>query len=373
MKEKVTFKSFFSTIWRGIVQVFKWFQKVLGLKGRAKYTRVIRSIVGTCLAIWLGFFTLAAIYSIFEDSIEGFISRNITGRGCYNDVELSPNVHLQLNWYDDFGRIYNHETQKVTINKVDWVVAPGNGDSLAVFCKKGKRGYINCFTGEIAIPAQYEKAWVFSEGLAAVQKDGDIMFIDHEGKTVLTGDWRPYYEHDILFRDGSCTIWDGSRHGFGVIDTTGAWKIEPEYNKIRHIKGMWTIGRDGKYGLLDSGFNEIFAVEYEDFIFNDNMITVDPFNEPKRAYSYDFHLINDCVFESVETIYYESGEDEYTLSSYIKYSVELADYDYRYGLLDRYGMRVTEPIYTSIVQISPDLFFCEPDGVIINGKGQKVK
>lgn len=40
-----------------------------------------------------------------------------------------------------------------------------------------------------------------------------------------------------------------------------------------------------------------------------------------------------------------------------------------YGLLNRKGMRVTNPDYTSIEAIAKDLYLCQPDGVVINGGG----
>ncbi|MCR4848098.1 MAG: WG repeat-containing protein, partial [Bacteroidales bacterium] len=61
------------------------------------------------------------------------------------------------------------------------------GDSLSVFCSstKGKRGYFNRFTGEVAVPAQYEKAWIFSEGMACVLDKGMLHFIDHKGQPLM--------------------------------------------------------------------------------------------------------------------------------------------------------------------------------------------
>ena len=86
------------------------------------------------------------------------------------------------------GRVYikNASTGVVTIKdiKLDWTQRSGN-DSLAVFCSEGKRGFYNLYTGEIAVPAQYRRAWVFREGLAAVQRNGNIGFINYKGETVM--------------------------------------------------------------------------------------------------------------------------------------------------------------------------------------------
>ena len=68
--------------------------------------------------------------------------------------------------------IKNTETGEVTAEKIkfDWTSSSPN-DSLGVFCSDGKRGYYNSYTGKIVVPAQYRRVWIFSEGLAGVQKN----------------------------------------------------------------------------------------------------------------------------------------------------------------------------------------------------------
>ncbi len=388
MKEKVTFKSFFYTLWRGLVQIFQWFLKVLGLQEGGKYTKVLRTIVATCITIWAACITLALLYDIFDDRIETFIARNITGDSYYDDSQLSQNVYLQSSWQDEYCRVYDYGTGRTTLKKVDWVVTSSDGDSLAVYSKNGRRGYINRFTGEISIPARYDKAWTFSEGLAAVEKDNELVFIDHDGNVVLDGDWKAHHDRDFVFKDGFCPIWNGHEHGFGVIDSTGKWFIEPSYDHITCKNGLWVVGVDGRCGTLDSQLNVLLPVEYENIYMRDGLVMAQPHNEPARLYDMRGNLVNDCVYDEVCTIYYESGqegfceEDEYgtghyyspiyEMSSCYKYSVEVSEYDYRYGLLDKNGNRITEPIYTDIESIGPELFFCEPHGMILDARGRPV-
>ncbi len=70
----------------------------------------------------------------------------------------------------------------------------------------GKRGYLDCFTDKVAIQEQYEKAWVFSEGLAVVVKNGRLIFIDHYGKPAVDGSWTVEAGRDYLFKDGYCVV-----------------------------------------------------------------------------------------------------------------------------------------------------------------------
>lgn len=82
--------------------------------------------------------------------------------------------------------IKNTQTGEVTAKKIkfDWTSASPN-DSLGVFCLDNKRGYYNSYTGKIVVPAQYRRAWIFSEGLAAVQKNGMIGFINRKGEVAI--------------------------------------------------------------------------------------------------------------------------------------------------------------------------------------------
>ena len=111
--------------------------------------------------------------------------------------------------YEEFSngkkRVKNRATQQVILDRLEWLVTGDKADSLAVFCRKGKRGYLNCYTGEVVIPAQYERAWVFSEGLAAVMSGGKIGFIDRQGRTVIPPTWSypvGSQEMDYLFKGG---------------------------------------------------------------------------------------------------------------------------------------------------------------------------
>jgi hypothetical protein len=49
--------------------------------------------------------------------------------------------------------------------------------------KQEKWGFINA-KGEIIIPAQYDEAYMFQNGMAGVWKDGKAFYIDSKGKFV---------------------------------------------------------------------------------------------------------------------------------------------------------------------------------------------
>ena len=130
--------------------------------------------------------------------------------------------------------IKNTETGEVTAEKIkfDWTSASPN-DSLGVFCSDGKRGYYNSYTGKIVVEAQYRRAWIFSEGLAAVQKNGQIGFINRKGEEVIPFRY-PYHGNtltEFIFKNGHCVVADTTGK-CGIINRKGEWTIQPKYDNI---------------------------------------------------------------------------------------------------------------------------------------------
>ena len=85
------------------------------------------------------------------------------------------------------------------------------------------------FTGQPVIPAQYEKAWVFSEGVAWAMKDGELHLINHEGKDVVDATF-PFIEciDSYCFHNGMCPA--ANLDGYiGFINKQGEWVIDPVY------------------------------------------------------------------------------------------------------------------------------------------------
>ena len=84
--------------------------------------------------------------------------------------------------------MYNTRTEEYTTEKINRLSEASVNDSLAVYALPGKHGYINVNTGRIVIEAEannYCKAWMFSEGLAAVIKDGKIGFINAKNEVII--------------------------------------------------------------------------------------------------------------------------------------------------------------------------------------------
>lgn len=242
----------------------------------------------------------------------------------------------------------NKATGKMTIRnvKIDWTQESAN-DSLSVFCSEGKRGYYNSFSGEIAVPAQYRRAWVFSDGLAAVQKNGNIGFIDHKGNVVIDFQF-PFHGNPLssfLFRNGVCVVAneDGK---CGVIDKTGTWIVQPEYDYVSAFKEYAVVTSDGV----------------------------------RKQVTYDGTVLNSFVLDDIEelTYYrdeYSKGYDEVTVTHYTGlFAYRVGG---RWGLMDAMCNRLTEPLYASISAVDGNIFRArlldDYSEVILNAKGEIMK
>lgn len=286
------------------------------------------------------------------------------GRWSWNDEPLTDNIMLHY-FQDDKARVYNCTTGKYTTGRLNWVAHPMRYDSLTVYAVPGRRGYININTGEIVIDARsndYTKAWVFSEGLAAVMKDGKIGFINPSNEVVIPFQYASSEKCDLwkfayIFYNGYSLMTD--RDGdFGIIDKTGKWIIEPEYKEIWKpgVKGHRVIMKDGKYGLIDAYCNFMYPVEYDHIeSLNDGFVLSRC--GCKWKVDLDGNVVNDMLFDSTHYLNYPVGYDEYgdiryEFADYLKYKV--GDL---FGIMDRItGDAVTPAIYVDINMLSEELF-----------------
>ena len=139
-----------------------------------KRSKWFRRAITTILLLFVGFYTVMTVIGVYN---------SFYGRDWW-DKQVSKHVSLH-SFADGKYRVYNNVTGKYTTEKIKWLSETSENDSLAVYAIHGRRGYINTNTGEIVIKAEenaYTKAWVFSEGLAAVMKNGKVGFINKENK-----------------------------------------------------------------------------------------------------------------------------------------------------------------------------------------------
>lgn len=224
----------------------------------------------------------------------------------------------------------NFQKHKVTNPKTNETVLENatiwwytNNDSICVFFDydNRKRGYINIETYEIISEAQYDFAWKFSEGLAAVCKNGKMGFIDKTGRIAIDYQFKYYTNDDYVFHDSVCYV--------GGFQEKGA--INHQGNLIVPLK----------YYYLESTPSGILAKQQKGF---------------HTLYDYKGNIIHKRIFDSIVRLKYtiRTADSENAIevnSDYCKYEV-----NGKYGLVDTKGTIITEPIYGDINAISNEMF-----------------
>ena len=97
-------------------------------------------------------------------------------------------------------------------------------DNRALVTTYDKKGFVSR-AGTVAIPAQYDEALPFSEGLAAVTRFGQTGFIDTLGRMVI----RPRLWTPGRFSQGRALVLVGGSYGY--IDRSGAYIAEPQFTQ----------------------------------------------------------------------------------------------------------------------------------------------
>ena len=226
--------------------------------------------------------------------------------------------------------------------KFDWIQDPTNASRI-LFRRKGRFGYMDK-NGKIQIPAKYWNAHPFSEGYAAVQSNGHIGFIDENGNTVIDFKF-PAYGNDFSdyeFHNGYCVV-ANSDGKYGIINKKGEWVLPAEYNYAAACKEYIIASQDGI----------------------------------RMQIAYDGTVLNPNVIGVVEELSYCHG-DEYEYSSE---TIHTGFYTYcaggRWGLMDKNGHRVSEPLYASIKALNDNVFRAtlldQCSEVLLNTKGEIIK
>lgn len=342
-----------------------------GWKNRSKLFR--RSIVTLFVVFPLGFVAIVA-YALYKDEY---------GRDYY-DKNLSENVSLH-SFSDNKWRVYDERTEEYTTGKISWLSDVSEDDSIAVYALPHKRGYINVNTGRIIIDAEtndYSKAWVFSEGLAAVMKDGKIGFVNAANEVVIPFkfdyvDKCRMWNFAYVFHNGFCAM-NNADGELGLIDKAGNWVVQPSYDEIwaPHNSGYRIIVKDGKHGVLDSVASVVYPAEYGYVsILSDGFVLT----KGGREWQVDFEgdTVEPFLFDGTYYLKYPYGYDDngeltFVFADYMKYEVMNS-----YGIMNRItGEPITPAIYSDINMLSKDLFevqeFDSYDWYLLDTKGNKV-
>lgn len=263
--------------------------------------------------------------------------------GCDDRAEVNNTVR-----YTNVGRAINdvmQEKETVAGMKVDRVVKQGL-DSIGIFEKDEKRGFYNQNTDKVLVDAVYTHVWFFSEGLAAVEKDGKIGFVNMKGKLVIPHKFihRTNDHPDIAFSNGMCVIANGNGQ-LGVIDRKGEWIVKPVYEEVKLTDSGIIASTSNSKSLLNNK-GEILQ--------KDLIVKVEPLNcnvQLKEKGADGNRKVQDVEMKMDYYVYYTNAQGD------------------RCGLMDKDGNRLTEPIYSKIEALNEHLF----SFYLLDGETQIVK
>ena len=353
---------------------------MFGYKAESKFGKAVWYVFITCATI-IALALVVDIYDAVHLRVKKWSYYAKTQRSDYLHDYSNQYVSPYVIFHDDYpGYLFNTTTGQRTLTGIHWVCKSSDNDSLACFStiEERKRGYFNRFTGEVAIPAQYDRAWIFSEGMACVMQKGTLSFIGHDGKAAMSQTF-PYTPciDDYCFHNGLCVM-QGDDGGIGIINRDGEWAVEPIFSHVHYeSKGFWLIqDEEGRQGLLDAFGTVFLPCEYDEITVRfSNFISVRTQDHVDQLYDFEGNLVNTCDYREIETMEYVTNEyTEY--GEVLKKMANCRKYrssDYRYGLMDSKGNLITPPLYDHITAIAADLYHCEGDegSILLDGKGNE--
>ena len=396
--KKVSAKVFFTVVWRGICQTLAWFFGLFGYKRDGKFAKCVWGLFAVSGSLLMAFFAFFIICAICETVYEKcFKGHDCDLEYCYHSEYINRDIYFH-NTEDGKGYIYNKRTGEKLIKHIAWIAKPLGKDTLVCYSDGKKRGYFSKNSGKVIIKPKYDHAWVFSDGLASVDDNGYIKFVDGTDKVVIDQKM-PYIPNmeGYVFHSGYCVVDTDDGELCGLIDRKGKIVLAKEYSSICPTNDleMWRITKGKENGLLDKDLKPIIPLTECTMWVCDNMVDMTMPDHTMRKYDLQGNLINDFYVASVRTLEYSKDEVLYrtdkttddegntvdtTIESYhpvatARMRAYVAGDGYE-GLMNADGHVITMPLYKEISAIGYDLYLCEVSNsnhVIVNGKGEIVK
>lgn len=387
--------------WKGLTGIFaavaNWITTILGMNDNSKYGKILRRIVGTCFTIlflvgtigvldnWMG--NIFRNWSWFDDDYIASYDNQYIARGIYYHADDSGNG----------GYVFSSDGKKL-IKGIQWLSKPLGKDSLVVFSDGKKRGYFNMFTGKVVIKPIYKRAWVFSDGMASVEIDGMIKFINTRGDVVLDPQLPFRYGMEgYVFHNGLCIVENKQGNRRGIIDKQGNYVLQPEYVQVDVTDSLYVIGKENVQSVIDARLKPVIPfMQAKFYVYEDKIEAVKP-DHSVSTYTRNGELLDDFIVTNTEQLLYDTNDVRYCTSyeyddnghitkevndgeqftrQAVAYCLKYqAEYGW-YGLMAKDGTIITPPAYRDIKALASDVYLCSDErgnGVLLNGKGRKVK
>ena len=386
---------FFTVLWRGLCQALGWFFGLFGYKRDGKFAKCVWGMFSISAAILMTILAGIAIYGCYEHFERKCRFAN------YVEEKGGTYVSSTLGYFPDYdgnkGYIFNKQTREKVLKGVDWIALPLGKDSLVCFSSDNKRGYFNAKNGNVVVEPKYDHAWIFSDGLGAVEEDGRIKFLDSTGKIVIDNGMKYDGTSDgYVFHGGYIAVCAEASEKYGLMDKTGNMVLPLEYDYIDIANNLeyWRVKKDKQWAVYDKNMNQILPFIDGCVYITDSSIDVAMSDHTMRKYDFEGNLINDFYISETRHLTYDTGEVYYAKDSYTDDDGDEQEYleernkqaiarlrayaagEGYEGLMTPEGHVITMPLYENIEAIGPDTYLCtvsDGDKVFVNGKGEVVR
>lgn len=391
--KRVSAKMFFSVVWKGICQTLCWFFGLFGYKRDGKFAKCVWGMFATIAALIMVIAAGCLVYALGHE----YYQRNYRWK---KEIENDGGQYVSarigyVNFYSDDGYLIDKVTGKKILKGIEWIAKPTGNDTLVCYSDGKLRGYFGKNSGKVVIKPQYKHAWIFSEGLAAVEENGVIKFIDATGKVVIENATQYNPASDgYAFHGGYLVVSDNDNHTCGLMDKSGKYVLAKEYDNIYSSNNLkyWLVTKGEESAVYDKDMNIVLPFT-EGNVYLGQYIDVTMPDHTMRKYDYEGNLINDFYISSTHYLRYDTGETYYSKDSYTDDDGEEHEYlteesktekarlwaysaGGREGLMTQEGHIITMPLYEEIEAIGPDTYLCtvsDGDKVVVNGKGEVVR
>ena len=335
----------------------------------------------------------SALSSCINHIYYRYLANSYYNSSGYVGQYLSRNATYYSQEYQTDGYVETRDGKK-TIKDIHWIAKPLGDDSLVCYSNGDARGYFNMLTGELAIKPQYKHAWVFSDGLASVDDNGWIKFIDANGNVAIDPKI-PYIAgaEGYVFHNGHCVLHSNRRDKFGMIDKHGNWVMKADYDRIQPVDTFWIASKGGKQCVISKNMTVVLPFIDAVLWVSGNGISAEMADHTLRKYDLQGNIVDTFLISSVENMIYETdelrylktnnGEDKGNLigetedlnPSPVHKTARCKRYEAAsgwYGLMSPDGKVLTNPNYSDIIAIGYDLYLCKNgsmSGEVLNGKG----
>jgi hypothetical protein len=287
--------------------------------------------------------------------------------------ELFRLGHFKIKLNSDF-KIYNEPSSSIKykwgcINDLNEVCIPFKFDHIGGFsegyaivtkCDKGimskyldycdwpdysklpgtfKKGVIDN-KGELIIPYEFNDIQKFSEGMAAISKDGGGGYIDITGKIIIPST----FKHVCSFSQGIARVIKdiNGEHKEGFINKLGEIVIPFEYDRVSEfLDGFAIVQKNEKYGMIEKSGKLVIPLNYKSiYTFNYGLAQVEAENGYFGFVNIHGEEVIPCIYPKVGVVFCEGY---------------VSALNKKYGFIDATGKMVIPFVYDSVSYFSEGL------------------